>query len=111
MKGISDTKLVTFALGQQKKSRFQKAREEKEAKKKADEAEVAAVYDTFVASFKDTEDVNAAGEGRGKKFVRGGRVQAGRASVFNADDDDDAAATDAASGSGSKNSNSGGKGS
>mmetsp|Transcript_23814 Transcript_23814/g.32777 ORF Transcript_23814/g.32777 Transcript_23814/m.32777 type:complete len:93 (-) Transcript_23814:3197-3475(-) len=50
-----------------KKSRFQKAREEKELKKKLDDEEAAKVYDSFVASF--TED-----EQNGKTFVRGGNI-------------------------------------
>jgi U2-associated protein SR140 len=62
MKVISDTKLATFAVGQQKKSRFQKAREEKEEKKKKEEAEAAKIYDQFVASFAPEED--------GKTFIR-----------------------------------------
>jgi hypothetical protein len=61
---IADTKLITFAVGQQKKSRFQKAREEKELKQKLADEETAKVYDSFVSSFKDDEV--------GKTFVRGG---------------------------------------
>lgn len=62
---ISDSKLVAFAIGTQKKSRFQKAREEQEAKRKQNELEAAKVYESFVASFNtDEEGV--------KKFVRGG---------------------------------------
>src|SRR5690348_8735050 len=34
MKTITDSKLVNFAVGQQKKTRFQKLRDEKELKKK-----------------------------------------------------------------------------
>ena len=66
MKTISDSKLVTFALGKQQKSRFQKAREEKEAKKRQDEQEAAREYDSFVASFVDEE-------GSSKVFIRGGQ--------------------------------------
>ena len=51
MKTISQTKLATFAVGQQKKSRFQKAREEAEEKKKKEDEEAAKVYSQFVASF------------------------------------------------------------
>lgn len=61
MKTISDAKLASFAVGQQKKSRFQKAREEKEEKKRQEEAEAAKIYDSFVASFAVEED---------KTFVR-----------------------------------------
>eukprot|EP01038_Epipyxis_sp_PR26KG_P014491 gene14491-19453_t len=68
MKTITDSKLVNFAVGQQKKSRFQKSREEKEAKKKQDEEEAAKVYDSFVASFGDGNDDQS------KTFVRGGKV-------------------------------------
>lgn len=63
MKTISKGKLATFAVGQQKKSRFQKAREEKEKKAKEEEAEAAAVYESFVASFED-------GDADGKTFIR-----------------------------------------
>ena len=69
---IAESKLVSFAVGQQKKTRFQKAREEKEAKRKQEEAEVAKVYDSFVASFTHEEDDGS------KTFVRGGRVEGGR---------------------------------
>eukprot|EP01039_Chlorochromonas_danica_P009805 gene9805-10844_t len=67
LKNISDSKLVTFAIGQQKKSRFQKAREEQEAKKKQDDLEAAKVYESFVASFDVDEDGL-------KTFVRSGRA-------------------------------------
>lgn len=68
MKTISDSKLVAFALGKQQKSRFQKAREEKEARKRQDEQEAAREYDSFVASFVDYE------EGSSKVFIRGGQT-------------------------------------
>ncbi len=71
LKNLSDSKLIQFAIGTQKKSRFQKAREEKEAKKKQEEEDAAKVYETFVASFKDED------EETGKSFVRGGKVDAG----------------------------------
>lgn len=63
LKTISDNKLATFAVGQQKKSRFQKAREEAEERKRQEERETAKLYDSFVASFE--------GDGDGKTFVRG----------------------------------------
>jgi U2-associated protein SR140 len=66
MKTITDNKLVAFVVGQQKKSRFQKAREEKEMKKKLEEEAAAKVYESFVASFEDDES--------SKTFVRGGIV-------------------------------------
>lgn len=69
MKTISDSKLVAFALGKQQKSRFQKAREEKEARKRQDEQEAAREYDSFVASFVDTYE-----EGSSKVFIRGGQT-------------------------------------
>jgi hypothetical protein len=65
IRNLSDTKLLSFAIGQQKKSRFQKAREDKELKKKIDEEEAAKVYETFVESFKH-DDTEA------KKFIKGG---------------------------------------
>lgn len=67
MKNITDNKLVAFAIGKQTKSRFQKAREEKELKKKQDENEAAQVYDDFVASFTNEDDAN-------KVFIRGGKI-------------------------------------
>eukprot|EP01041_Mallomonas_annulata_P005425 gene5425-10875_t len=67
LKTISDSKLATFAIGQQKKSRFQKAREEKELKKKQEDEEAAKVYDQFVASFEVQEG--------SKAFIRGGKIQ------------------------------------
>jgi hypothetical protein len=71
---IADSKLITFAVGQQKKSRFQKAREEKELKQKLADEETAKVYDSFVSSFKDDED--------GKTFVRGGPSRDGGDSSY-----------------------------
>jgi len=55
LKTISDSKLVTFAVGTQKKSRFQKAREEKEQKRRQEEVEAAKVFEDFVASFEDPD--------------------------------------------------------
>lgn len=66
LKNLSESKLINFAIGNQKKSRFQKAREEAEAKKKADEEEAAKAYEEFVESFKDSRDDNV------KTFVRPG---------------------------------------
>lgn len=63
LKNLTDSKLVSFAIGQQKKSRFQKAREEKEQKRLQDEKEAAKVYESFVASFEDEKD---------KTFVKAG---------------------------------------
>ena len=65
MKTITESKLASFAVGQQKKSRFQKAREEEEKKRLKEVEEAAKIYDSFVASF----EVPDAGE---KAFVRGG---------------------------------------
>jgi U2-associated protein SR140 len=45
LKTITDSKLATFAVGQQKKSRFQKAKEEAEAKKQKEVEEAAKIYD------------------------------------------------------------------
>ena len=66
LKNLSESKLINFAIGNQKKSRFQKAREEAEAKKKADEEEAAKAYEEFVESFKDSR------EDAVKTFVRPG---------------------------------------
>lgn len=65
MKTITGEKLSSFAVGSQKKSRFQKAREEKELKLKQEADAAAEVYDSFVASF-------AAEEDNTKTFIRGG---------------------------------------
>lgn len=83
MKTITEKKLVAFAVGQQKKSRFQKAREEKEAKRKLDDEEAAKVYDSFVESF------NVDGSSTGD-FVRGaagggGEAGTGPASAYRID--------------------------
>lgn len=74
LKNLSEEKLVSFAIGSQKKSRFQKAREEQEAKRKQDEEEAAKVYKSFVQSFQEDDDDEEEGfDQRGsKKFVRGG---------------------------------------
>ena len=53
MKTISESKLINFSIGQQKKSRFQKAREEREQKQKEEEKEAAIAYESFAASFAD----------------------------------------------------------
>ena len=63
LKTISQGKLTTFAVGQQKKSRFQKAREEREQKRLQEEKEAASVYESFVASFEVDDDAS-------KTFVR-----------------------------------------
>ena len=83
LRSLSDSKLATFALGQQKKTRqapavqgcrcqficfhaprFQKEREAREAKKQQEMAEAADIYEQFVASFevrdKHRHDVRAA---------------------------------------------------
>lgn len=63
---LTDDKLACFALGNQKKTKFQKEREDREAKKRQADEEAAKIYATFVASF-DNED-----ETKGKTFVRSG---------------------------------------
>ncbi|KAL8011609.1 putative RNA recognition motif domain, CID domain, SWAP/Surp superfamily [Plasmopara halstedii] len=63
---LTDDKLARFALGHQKKTKFQKEREDREAKKRQADEEAARIYATFVASF-DNED-----EIKGKAFVRSG---------------------------------------
>lgn len=44
MKQITDSKLASFAVGKQQKSRFQKAREDEEKKKQQEIEAAAAVY-------------------------------------------------------------------
>ncbi|EEY54549.1 U2-associated splicing factor, putative [Phytophthora infestans T30-4] len=63
---LTDDKLARFVLGHQKKTKFQKEREDREAKKRQADEEAAKIYATFVASF-DNED-----ETKGKAFVRSG---------------------------------------
>ena len=77
MKTISDSKLATFAIGQQKKSRFQKAREEKELKKKLEDEAASKIYDQFVASF----DVS----NESRTFVRQGGQADQSASIYKMD--------------------------
>lgn len=48
---ISSEKIEKFQTGLQKKSRFQKAREEKELKEKQEAEAAAAIYGDFVKSF------------------------------------------------------------
>lgn len=66
IKNLSDDKLLSFAIGQNKKSRFQKDREDKELKRKQDEEDAAKVYQSFAADFNPDEDVGP------KRFVRAG---------------------------------------
>jgi hypothetical protein len=77
LKTISDNKLATFAVGQVKKSRFQKAREEAEEKRRLEELETSKLYDSFVASFESDDSsktfVRGAGAGRGGDDDRPGR--------------------------------------
>ncbi|CAM9531688.1 unnamed protein product, partial [Phaeothamnion confervicola] len=71
---LTREKVTSFAIGQQKKTRFQKEKEANEARKKAEEEATASVFDDFVASFgagggrSSGEDLNA------KTFMRGGDV-------------------------------------
>jgi U2-associated protein SR140 len=53
---ITSDKLASFAIGANKKSRFQKNREEKEAKEKAEAQAAAQVYNSFVASFEGDDN-------------------------------------------------------
>ncbi|KAL4166845.1 hypothetical protein KRP22_012334 [Phytophthora ramorum] len=71
---LTDDKLARFVLGHQKKTKFQKDREDRKAKKRQADEEAAKIYATFVASF-DNED-----ETKGKAFVRGGATQGSRQS-------------------------------
>ena len=63
MKTISDDKLATFVIGRQKKTKFQREKEEREAKRREAENEAAKVYESFVASFD--------GSASSQTFVRG----------------------------------------
>jgi len=56
LKTITTDKLATFAIGNNKKSRFQKLKEEKEAKEKAEAEAAAEVYNSFVASFEGDDN-------------------------------------------------------
>lgn len=74
LKTITTDKLATFAIGANKKSRFQKAKEEKEAKAKAEAEEAANVYNSFVASFEgdDDDDNNDSKQMPMKTFIKEG---------------------------------------
>ncbi|TDH72117.1 hypothetical protein CCR75_001242 [Bremia lactucae] len=63
---LTDDKLARFVLGHQQKTKFQKDREDREAKKRQADEEAAKIYTTFVASFDNEEET------KGKTFVRGG---------------------------------------
>ena len=66
---LDKEKITTFVVGTQKKSRFQKARENAELKRKVEETETASVYESFVASF--TESAGKKRKGGSKQiFVR-----------------------------------------
>ena len=66
LKTLSDSKLTVFVTGKQQKSRFQKEKEAKEAKKQKELADAAKIYGDFVASFDGTNERDG-----GKSFVRG----------------------------------------
>uniref|UniRef100_K3X1G9 Uncharacterized protein n=1 Tax=Globisporangium ultimum (strain ATCC 200006 / CBS 805.95 / DAOM BR144) TaxID=431595 RepID=K3X1G9_GLOUD len=68
---LTDDKLARFVIGQQKKTKFEKDREDREAKKRQADEEAAKIYAQFVASFED-EDATL-----GKAFVRGETVVKG----------------------------------
>jgi U2-associated protein SR140 len=76
LRTITETKLVSFAVGQQKKSRFQKAREDAEEKRREEEKEAARAYESFVASFEAPDDRGA------KAFVKGGSGSAGQGELY-----------------------------
>ena len=48
---LTEGKIASFVVGTQKKTRFQKEKEARDAKKKEAEQEAASVYEKFVASF------------------------------------------------------------
>jgi hypothetical protein len=75
LKNLSAEKLISFTVGPTKKSRFQKAREVEEAKRKQQEEETAKVYETFVSSFNDQDDEEDEGDGNGrqKRFIPSGK--------------------------------------
>ncbi|KAF1329360.1 U2-associated splicing factor, partial [Globisporangium splendens] len=62
---LTDDKLARFVIGQQKKTKFEKDREDRVAKKRQADEEAAKIYAQFVASFEDEEAT------LGKAFVRG----------------------------------------
>ena len=73
---LNENKLNNFVVGVQKKSRFQKAKENAEAKKKVEESEAAKVYDSFVASFAEDEST-------GEKIFYRGELENGKHEVYN----------------------------
>ncbi|KAI7865341.1 hypothetical protein BDF14DRAFT_1825991 [Spinellus fusiger] len=58
IKPIPASKLQAFSVGSNKKTPFQKRKEEAELKKKQESVEAAKVYAEFVASFEETKDYN-----------------------------------------------------
>ncbi|KAG5178404.1 hypothetical protein JKP88DRAFT_270519 [Tribonema minus] len=69
---LTASKLQSFEVGKQKKTRFQKEKEAAEAKKKAAEAEAASLFQEFAASFEGDS-----GGGGGKSFLKtGGSIYA-----------------------------------
>ncbi|DAZ95762.1 TPA: hypothetical protein N0F65_010264 [Lagenidium giganteum] len=69
LKALTDDKLARFVIGTQKKTRFEREKEEREAKKRRADSEAAAIYATFVASFEDDDN------DQGKTFVRGETIR------------------------------------
>ncbi|KAI9094909.1 hypothetical protein DFS34DRAFT_651700 [Phlyctochytrium arcticum] len=80
IKKISNIKLKTFSVGIQKKTPFQRQKEEAELKKKKEDEEAARVYAEFVADFE--QDANPP-----KGWVKGGTMMPSAA--FSRDDYDD----------------------
>ncbi|GAB9468342.1 hypothetical protein Gpo141_00005661 [Globisporangium polare] len=70
---LTDDKLARFVIGRQKKTKFEKDREEREARKRQADDEAAQIYAKFVASFENEDDT------LGKAFVRGETVVQGNA--------------------------------
>ena len=75
MANITENKLISFQLAPQKKSRFQKAKEEEQLKKIQDEEAAKKALEDFTSSFVDSSsNSNSNGRGGRKAFVKSGET-------------------------------------
>jgi hypothetical protein len=75
MANINESKLISFQLAPQKKSRFQKAKEEEQLKKNQEEEEASRALEAFTSSFIDSNSNSNKGGNSGRKvFVKSGEV-------------------------------------
>ncbi len=74
MANLTENKLISFQLAPQKKSRFQKAKEEEQLKKIQDEEAAKKALEDFTYSFVDNSSSSSSSNGRNgrKAFVKSG---------------------------------------